>query len=93
MTTLSVSGCTPDEALAALDEPATLTPAAVRTLLRECVTVVRPGETLIIRLPADADSRKVHQLGQYVHARAEAMGAAFHTLVVPAESLGIGEAP
>ena len=77
--------------MAVVTEPAILTAAAVEALLRECVTVVRPGETLIVRVAADADVRKVHQLGQYVHTRAEAMGAAFHTLVVPAESLGVGE--
>jgi hypothetical protein len=77
--------------MATVTEPAILTAAAVEALLRECCTVVKPGETLIVRVPADASPRHVHQLGQYVHARAEAMGAAFHTLVVPAESLGVGE--
>jgi hypothetical protein len=28
-----------------------LTPDQVRQLLRECVTVVKPGETLIVRVP------------------------------------------
>lgn len=79
--------------MAAETEPSVLTPAAIEALLRECVTVVKPGETLIVRVAAGASSQQVHQLGQYVHHRAEAMGAGFHTLVVPAESLGVGEAP
>ena len=31
-------------------EPAPLTPDQVRQLLRECVTVVKPGETLVLRI-------------------------------------------
>jgi hypothetical protein len=36
---------------AAADEAAALAPGQVRRLLAECVTVVRPGEVLVLRCP------------------------------------------
>jgi hypothetical protein len=79
--------------MATVTESAILSPAAVEALLRECVTVVRPGETLIVRVPWGVGAEQVYKVGQYVHSSAEAMGAQFHTLVVPAESLGVGTTP
>jgi hypothetical protein len=75
------------------NEAGRITPAAIEVLLRECITVVKPGETLIVRVPWGTPARTVHQLGRSLHGRAQARGARFHTLVVPAESLGVGQAP
>ena len=42
----------------------TLTPARVRSLLRECVTVVKPGEVLVIRVPWDTSQRELREYGE-----------------------------
>jgi hypothetical protein len=75
------------------DSTAPLTPEAVRTLLRECVTVIKPGETLIVRVPWATPARTVYELGRVLHEQAEMAGAGFHTLVVPAAEIGAGEGP
>ena len=45
-----------------LSSPPPLTPDEVRYLLRECVTVVKPGETLIIRVPWTTPRTQVREL-------------------------------
>lgn len=76
----------PDEPHALLDRE------TVRQLFRECVTVVQPGETLIVRVP-------VTWTAQQVRAYQEAMdwdqqeGRPFPVLVVAGEGLGIAEKP
>jgi hypothetical protein len=77
----------------ALTHGPTLTPEAVRILLRECVTVIKPGETLIVRVPWATPVRTVYELGRVLHEQAEMAGAGFHTLVVPAAEIGAGEGP
>jgi hypothetical protein len=74
-------------------DSATLTPEAIRVLLRECVTVIKPGETLIVRVPWGTPARTVYELGRVLHDDVRANGAHFHTLVVPAAEIGVGEAP
>ena len=37
----------------------------VRALLRECVTVVRPGETLVIRVPENTTPKQLRELQEY----------------------------
>jgi hypothetical protein len=76
-----------------MPQPPALTPEAIRTLLRECVTVIKPGETLIVRVPWATPARTVYELGRVLHEQAEAAGAGFHTLVVPAAEIGAGEGP
>lgn len=42
-----------------------LTPEIARELLRECVTVVKPGEVLAVRLPLDMDSGDIARARGY----------------------------
>ena len=70
-----------------------LTEDEVRQLLRECVTVVRPGEVLVIQMPWDAPAEAIYQFGERVHAVMQDMSPSIHTAVIPAVSLGVVEAP
>lgn len=66
-----------------------LTPETARALLRECVTVVGPGETLVIRVPESWHPGNVHDFQRYVN-EAHADGRiAFPVLVVHGAELGV----
>ena len=68
---------------------AILSPAEARALLRESAIVVRPGETLIIRVPMDVTPAQVHEYYACVRQRLNEMGSPFTALVLPAEELGV----
>jgi hypothetical protein len=72
------------------DEANGMRTSLVRALLSECVTVVKPGETLVIRVtgwtPEQAD---LYQ--EYLDATAAAIGAGFRVLVVIGDELGIAD--
>ena len=76
-----------------MDDPAALSEDQVRQLLRECVTVVKPGEVLVIQMPWDLPAAAVYEFGERVHAVMQDMSPAIHTAVSPAVSLGVVEAP
>ena len=59
-----------------------LTPEIARALLRECVTVVQPGETLVIRAPGTWTPRHVEEYQDYADAATEAGQISFRVLVV-----------
>ena len=63
------------------------TPDEVRALLRECVTVVRPGEVLVIRVPYDTPWEKAASYQKVLDAAREAWG--FRAIVVTAEDFGV----
>jgi hypothetical protein len=66
-----------------------LTPEAARALLSECVTVVKPGETLVIRVP---DSWTPEQAGAYQQVANEAREdgrISFPVVIVPGEQLAV----
>lgn len=65
----------------------TPTPDEVRSLLRECVTVVRPGEILVIRVPYDTPWEDARSYQKVLDAAREAWG--FRAVVVTAEELGV----
>jgi hypothetical protein len=88
------------EQIAALQEPFThrviprpppLAPDETRRLLRECVTVIKPGETLLIRVPLTWTPDQVSRYARQVNDMHEAMELPFRALVVPAGSIGIAE--
>jgi hypothetical protein len=64
----------------------------VRDLLRECVTVVKPGETLILRLPSDTSIESVTWYRKHVEAVREYFNLPFQVVVLVAEGLGVAEA-
>lgn len=56
--------------------PISPSPDEVRALLRECVTVVKPGEVLVIRVPYDTPWDKARGYQQVLDAAREAWGSA-----------------
>jgi hypothetical protein len=68
-----------------------LSPDEIRSLLRECVTVVKPGETLIVRVPTDWTMAQVDQYVALCDKALERGGYAFRIVVLPAEGLGAAE--
>jgi hypothetical protein len=70
-----------------------LTPGEIRALLRECVTVVAPGETLIIRVLSSLTMQQVAEYQRSVNVALEYLGCPFKALVLPAEGLGIATGP
>ncbi len=67
-----------------------LSPADVRTLLRECVTVVKPGETLVIRLPVGTPRDQVAEYMAVLDVMRDAFGLT--AVVLVADELGIVQA-
>ena len=63
------------------------TPAEVRTLLRECVTTVGPGEILIVRIPYNTPWDKARSYQDVLDAARESWG--IRAAVVTAEELGV----
>ena len=75
----------------AVQDPEPLTPDALRQILRECVTVVRPGETLIIRT-ADWTPEQADLYQTMLNIWLEDHGSPFLAVVVHADGLAIAEA-
>ena len=70
---------------------APLTPDEVRQLLRECVTVVKPGEHLILRVPWSTTPSQVRELQEVVNEMAGYLERPFRMLVLPGDELGVAE--
>lgn len=67
-----------------------LTPDQVRCLLRECVTVVQPGETLVIR-GRDWTPNQVREIQRAVDAMREDGAIGFKVLAVTCDELAVAE--
>jgi hypothetical protein len=65
-----------------------LTPVQIRQLLSECVTVVRPGETLVVRVPWTTTPSQLREY-QRVTDSAEGGVIPFRVLVVAGDELGV----
>jgi hypothetical protein len=63
----------------------------IRSLLRECVTVVKPGETLIIRVSENMTPSQCREYQQAVDSGITHWDLGFRAMVLPAEGLGIAE--
>jgi len=74
-----------------IQQPPPLTPDKVRQLLRECVTVVKPGETLILRVPWSTTPTQVRDLQGALTGCTEHLEAPFKVLVVPGDELTVAE--
>lgn len=68
--------------------PPPLTPDEIRHLLRECVTVVEPGETLVVRVPWTVNPAQLYEY-QRVMDSAEGGAIPFKVLVVAGDELGV----
>ena len=73
-----------------LPQPPPLSPDEVRQLLRECVTVVKPGETLVIR-GRNWTPRQVHEIQQAMNVMHEDGAIPFKVLAVFGDELAIAE--
>jgi hypothetical protein len=73
-------------------QPPPLTPDEVRQLLRECVTVVRPGETLVIR-GRNWTPLQVREIQQVMDAMHEDGRIPFRVLAVFGDELGVVQPP
>jgi hypothetical protein len=69
-----------------------LTEDEVRSLLRECVTVVKPGETLVIRGDPDWTPNQMREVQDWLDHEVKWRPLDFKILVVPGEELGVAEA-
>jgi hypothetical protein len=69
------------------------TPDEIRALLRECVTVVKPGETLIIRAWPEWTPNQVRELQEALNGIREDGDLPFRAIIVPGAELGVAEAP
>ena len=67
-----------------------LDPDEIRELIREHVTVVKPGETLVVRVPWTVTPQQLYEY-QRVMDGAEGGEIPFKVLVVAGEELGIVE--
>jgi len=68
---------------------AVLDGAAIEALLRECVTVVEPGQVLIGRVPFSFSQKDLRLAQEWLDARTEHLG--FSALAIPCEGLGVME--
>jgi hypothetical protein len=67
-----------------------LTPEQIRCLLRECVTVVKPGETLIIR-DRNWTPNQVREIQQWMDDEYQSGRIGFKVLAIIGEELGVAE--
>ena len=63
--------------------PPTLEPGQVRHLLAECVTVVAPGETLVLRCPEGWTPEQAEEIAEHARRWVKANEADIRVLVVP----------
>ena len=67
-----------------------LSPAEARALLRECAMIVKPGETLVIRLPVETPPSQVREYRAVLDEMRDAFGLT--AVAVIADELGIVQA-
>ena len=72
-------------------EPPPLGPDEIRQLLRECVTVVKPGEILVLRCPEGARANEMDRLRRIATAQI-GPDAGIRVLVVPHLDMAVVEA-
>ena len=68
-----------------------LSPDQIRSLLRECVTVVKPGEVLVIRVSENMTPRQCSEYQQAVDGWIAYGDLGIKVMVLPGEGLGITE--
>jgi hypothetical protein len=77
------------EPVRVLPQAPLLTPETARALLSECVTVVKPGETLVIRVPESWTPQQAEQYQEYADAATGSARISFPVLVVIGEELAV----
>ena len=72
------------------DVPA-LTPGQVRQLLSECVTVVKPGEVLAVRMPDNCTPQQIRECQEAFEAMAEWRDLDIAILFMPGEEFAVAK--
>ena len=73
-----------------MSENAPLSPDEVRQLIRECVTVVKPGEALIIR-DRNWTPNQVREIQDWMDDEHESGRISFKVLAVIGEEMGVAQ--
>jgi hypothetical protein len=68
-----------------------LTPEVARALLRECVTIVRPGETLVVRVPPSWSPQQAEWYQEHADIATADGRIPFRVLVVIGDGLAVAE--
>ena len=80
------------ERLAAARKPrATLSPDEIRALLRECVTVAKPGEVLVLGVPDSWSPRQVNEAQCWVDEWLRGNAPEVKMLLMPAGRMAVAE--
>lgn len=66
-----------------------LAPDEIRALLRECVTVVKAGETLVVRAHENTTPGQLREMQEIGNSMIDFLG--FRVLFVPGQELGVVE--
>ena len=74
-------------------QPERLSPDEIRSLLRECVTVVAPGETLVLRFAPGSITDERHATYQRTLMEAAEQGGWPRMVVVQADEMAVAQAP
>lgn len=80
---ISRIGCDGEEA--AMTDTATLTPELILAAIRECVTVVKPGETLAIRAGEGWTPDQVGQVNEWI----ESWDLPFRAVMLPGAEFAV----
>ena len=75
-----------------LPSPPPLTPEQVRYLLRECVTAVKPGETLVLRCPEGWTPQQAGEMAAHARCWLEDNAPEVKILVIPHLEMAVMEA-
>jgi hypothetical protein len=75
-----------------IQQPVPLSPDEIRQILRECVTVVKPGETLAVRLPSEWPPQQVRDYSETLRAQERWLDVPFRVLVVVGDEMAVAEA-
>lgn len=78
---------------AVIDPPLQVRPMlhkeTILAAIRECVTVVKPGETLAVRLSENFTSGQLREYQEAIDSMTEYRGLGIHVLVLPGEELAV----
>ena len=74
-----------------IQPPPPLSRDEIRQILRECVTVIKPGEHLILRVPWTTTPGQLRELQADVNEAARWLELPFKTLILPGDELAVAE--
>jgi hypothetical protein len=75
----------PGTATEEMPDPVTLTPETILAAIRECVTVVKPGETLAVRCHESWTPEQIEYCQEWLNARSDGVSV----LLVPGAEFAV----